>query len=53
MVNIFHVCTNPADGNYYYKSNNEFIAVFFNHVNHTTIESRMQYLRVYSTALDL
>jgi len=53
MVNIFHVCTNPADGNNYHKGNNQYISVFVNQVHHTTIEYRNQYLRMYSTALDL
>ena len=53
MVNIFHICTNPADGNNYHKDNNQYIGVFVNQVHHTTIEYRNQYLRTYFAALDL
>ena len=53
MVNIFHICTNPADGNNYHKDNNQYISVFVNQVHHTTIEYRNQYLRMYFAALDL
>ena len=53
MVDIFHVCTYPADGNNYHKSNNQYISVFVNQVHHTIIEYRIQYLRMYFAALDL
>ena len=45
MVDIFHVCTYPTDGNNYHKGNNQYISVFVNQVHHTTIEYRNQYLR--------
>jgi hypothetical protein len=53
MVDIFHVCTYPTDGNNYHKGNNQYISVFVNQVHHTIIEYRIQYLRTYFAALDL